>query len=846
MTLDIKDGEKVAIMGRSGSEKSTFAKLILKLYPYQGRIYIGGIDIKKIDTDFLREKINYINQKTVLLDRSIIENIKYGNNTSDKKIIDFLNKYDLKVVFFSGLKDSIYQKCSTGGNNLSLGMQKIFKIENLNKDNDSLNKLYKTLILYYNMKILFSSHAPFTTAGYSTQLTHIVNGLYSYDPTIEFGFICWDIPKTFLPYSEKPYTFNYLFNICSTKKIAINKFNANIKAKFYLCGERKNFWPKIEIFNRDFKCDKLIVFQDIWPFERYKISQIPCEKYLYIPIHNNFLKNRFIDYKMFKNREINNLYHLPFFDKIATPSLFGVKVLESYDYTPTLIDHIVEETQISDTIQQLRLKYKLDENAFICLMIARNSCQHDRKAFIEQFKAFALFLNTLSKDERDACRLILHENYSYSLKGLINLEIHAKKLNILDKIIITNRTINSTEHIVQLYKLADVLLCASKSEGFGLPMVEAQIHGTPVITTNCTAMTTNTYYGICTEPEEVSVTEGGMNSWSNPSPKNVQDAITYIYNKKHNKDNSNYNFQLRPIDKSIYATTTIIDHWLSFLGLNNVIGKGENIYNQHLNNIIPILSKKSIRVVKKAKDCRYNAVLIDNRSTYKIEAVLLNLLYFTNEDIGIQLFYNDDNEQYILDLINKYNLFNITLEKISSFSFKTHYQEFLFSKEFYDKVLGEKILLFQIDSLLLKPFDMKYFDYDWIGALWNKPTLSKPRLLPLFKDKLPIGNGGFNIRNINKCRIIAAEIFQYKRPINGLNEDSIYSYLLQENATVFQSKFPLTIEAMEFSVETIYHPDPMSMHSFYMYFDSSNDGVKYINSIFAQHMKRLLNSDNGK
>ena len=345
------------------------------------------------------------------------------------------------------------------------------------------------------------------------------------------------------------------------------------------------------------------------------------------------------------------------------------------------------------------------------------------------------------------------------------------------------------------------------------------------------------------EPEDVSVTEGGMNSWSKPCAKNMQDAITYIYNRKYNKDNSNYNFQLTPIDKSRYATTTILEDWLSFLGLNTLIGRGETMYIHHLKKIITILSKKPIRVVKKAQECRYNAVIIDNRSTYKIEAVLLNLLYFTNEDIGVQIFYNDENEKYILDLINKYNLFNITLEKITSFSFKTHYQEFLFSKEFYDKVLGEKILLFQIDSLLLKPLDMKYFDYDWIGAVWNSNTLKQPRLSPLFKDKLPIGNGGFNIRNVNKCRIIAGEIFQYKRPINGVNEDNIYSYLLQEHASVLQSRFPTLIESMEFSVETIYHPDPMSMHSFYTYFDNSKDGVKYINSIFARHMKQLVNSD---
>ena len=103
------------------------------------------------------------------------------------------------------------------------------------------------------MKILFSSHAPFTTAGYSTQLTYIVNALYTYDPTIEFGFICWDIPNSYLPFSEKPYTFDYIFKVCLERNVAINSFNRNIKAKFYLCGERKQYWGKIDLFNKDFK-----------------------------------------------------------------------------------------------------------------------------------------------------------------------------------------------------------------------------------------------------------------------------------------------------------------------------------------------------------------------------------------------------------------------------------------------------------------------------------------------------------------------------------------------------------------------------------------------------------------
>ena len=45
------------------------------------------------------------------------------------------------------------------------------------------------------MKILISSYAPFTKSGYSTQINKIMNCLYNYDDTIEFGFICWDVRR---------------------------------------------------------------------------------------------------------------------------------------------------------------------------------------------------------------------------------------------------------------------------------------------------------------------------------------------------------------------------------------------------------------------------------------------------------------------------------------------------------------------------------------------------------------------------------------------------------------------------------------------------------------------------
>ena len=124
LNLVIKDKEKVALLGRSGSGKSTLSKLILKFYKYDGQIYIDNQDIKNINAKYLRKKVVYANQKTILYDISVIDNIKYGNNAETDSIMKILNSYQL-LELFNGLKDGIHSDSGVQGNELSGGMQKV-------------------------------------------------------------------------------------------------------------------------------------------------------------------------------------------------------------------------------------------------------------------------------------------------------------------------------------------------------------------------------------------------------------------------------------------------------------------------------------------------------------------------------------------------------------------------------------------------------------------------------------------------------------------------------------------------------------------------------------------------
>ena len=124
VSLLINNKEKVGILGRSGSGKSSLSKLILKFHKYDGNIYVDDINIKNINTQYLRKKVLYANQKTMLYDISVIDNIKYGNNSETEDIIKLLNDYQL-LELFNGLKDGINSDSGVQGNNLSGGMQKV-------------------------------------------------------------------------------------------------------------------------------------------------------------------------------------------------------------------------------------------------------------------------------------------------------------------------------------------------------------------------------------------------------------------------------------------------------------------------------------------------------------------------------------------------------------------------------------------------------------------------------------------------------------------------------------------------------------------------------------------------
>ena len=75
-------------------------KLAIGLYkPVKGMVLLDGHPIDDIKVDEVRSKVNYINQRTILMNDSILKDIQYGNDTPEAEIRSLLKKYNLMSVF---------------------------------------------------------------------------------------------------------------------------------------------------------------------------------------------------------------------------------------------------------------------------------------------------------------------------------------------------------------------------------------------------------------------------------------------------------------------------------------------------------------------------------------------------------------------------------------------------------------------------------------------------------------------------------------------------------------------------------------------------------------------------
>lgn len=121
-SLSIANGQKIGLVGKSGSGKSTLVKLLARYYDLsKGKITINGTDIAKVTQMSLRKNIAFIPQDPLLFNRTLMENIRYGNvNATDEEVIKAAKEAYCDV-FIKDLPDGYLSKVGDKGVLLSGG-----------------------------------------------------------------------------------------------------------------------------------------------------------------------------------------------------------------------------------------------------------------------------------------------------------------------------------------------------------------------------------------------------------------------------------------------------------------------------------------------------------------------------------------------------------------------------------------------------------------------------------------------------------------------------------------------------------------------------------------------------
>jgi ATP-binding cassette subfamily B protein len=122
ISFGVQPGERVALVGSSGSGKSTIISLLLRLYdPQAGRILIDGQDILDFKVDSVRRQIGVVLQESLLFGVSIRDNISYGGLDADQEAVESAARLANAHTFISELEDGYDTVIGERGATLSGG-----------------------------------------------------------------------------------------------------------------------------------------------------------------------------------------------------------------------------------------------------------------------------------------------------------------------------------------------------------------------------------------------------------------------------------------------------------------------------------------------------------------------------------------------------------------------------------------------------------------------------------------------------------------------------------------------------------------------------------------------------
>jgi ATP-binding cassette subfamily B protein len=129
ITFSTKPGEVTAIIGGTGSGKSTLINMIPRFYDVtDGEVLIDGIDVRKMSQESIRSKIGFVPQKTVLFSGTIAENIRYGKDDATMEEVKHAAAVAQATDFIGEMEEGYDHVIAQGGSNVSGGQKQRLSI----------------------------------------------------------------------------------------------------------------------------------------------------------------------------------------------------------------------------------------------------------------------------------------------------------------------------------------------------------------------------------------------------------------------------------------------------------------------------------------------------------------------------------------------------------------------------------------------------------------------------------------------------------------------------------------------------------------------------------------------
>jgi glycosyltransferase involved in cell wall biosynthesis len=372
------------------------------------------------------------------------------------------------------------------------------------------------------MHILLSSNGtPFEGAkgGYPSQLRHLIRMFIERGHTVTM--VIW--------------------SICGVKHTGVLSFKDIVKHNIlvnetrdpwsqalldrpevtFILGPYEKFPSQIKIsdindFIKRTNAGAIFFLQDIFLLESNTPEMIACPSYLWFPLH----------YEPIDLPTLNALVKIQ--NIISLCPSTRERVIKQLKRDTYVVPHIIDfrtELPPNETKEKIRNDFNLKDK-YVILTIAGNYEQSGRKSLDTTLLAFDKFQET-----HPEALLWLHVPALNHAK-IYNVQTMIASLGIPEHSVkITETTLDETT-LQKVYMCADVYLCGSCSEGFGIPQMEAQYSGLPVVTTKFGAMDDYCWHGISVPPAQKCFNRFQDAWWVTPSVDGTVDALEKVHQGK--------------------------------------------------------------------------------------------------------------------------------------------------------------------------------------------------------------------------------------------------------------------------------------------------------------------------